>query len=152
LSSHETHCLRSLSRKCGFKKGSDTLEIQCCGRVETTDAGKQCRKCSTLCCEDCFSECLGPPLWNGKRPCGKGWCSSCSRENLEEEERCCYDCLELASDSEMDEEDSDYGVGGDDSESDSDDHLGAGDSGQESGEDESVSQPGKNRQGGVEQE
>ena len=114
LGSHETDCLRSLSRKCGFKKDSDTLEIQCCGRVETSDARKQCRKCSTLCCEDCFFECLGPPSSNGKRSCGKGWCSSCSSENIEEEERCCYDCLELASDSEKSEEDSDYGDGGDD--------------------------------------
>lgn len=34
------------------------------------------------------------------------------------------------------EEDSDYGVGDDDSESESDDYLGSGDSGQDSGEDE----------------
>jgi hypothetical protein len=108
LGSHETDCLRSLSRRCGWKNGSDTLDIQCCGRVQTKGAGKQCRECSTLCCEDCFFKCLGPPSSKGKRPCGKGWCSSCSSENIEVEEQCCYDCLELASDSEGGEEDSEY--------------------------------------------
>jgi hypothetical protein len=101
VGSHEIDCRGSLSQKCGSKNGSDTLEIQCCGRVlvETENVGKQCRECSTVCCEDCLVECLGPPSSSkGKRwQCGKGWCSSCAGENYEEEEQCCYACLELAS-------------------------------------------------------